>query len=102
MTDSKSATFQVAEIQMRIASGSQGVSVGDVAGNTATAVPVTLELIRTRVHPEDLIMLEKMVEQARDGRSAFQWQYRLVMPDHSIKYLHAVARATRDQDGRLE
>jgi PAS domain S-box-containing protein len=65
-------------------------------------VPVTLDLIRTRVHPEDVTLLEKMVEQARDGRNDFEWQYRLVMPDHSIKYLHAVAHATRDQDSQLE
>ena len=64
--------------------------------------PVTLELIRTRVHPEDLTLYEKMVEQARNGGDDFEWQYRLMMPDHSIKYLHAVARATRDQDGELE
>jgi len=65
-------------------------------------VPVTLELIRTRVHPEDLTLLEKMVEQARKGRNDFEWQYRLVMPDRSIKYLHAVAHAIRDRDGQLE
>ena len=65
-------------------------------------VPVTLELIRTRVHPEDLTLLEKMVEQARDGANNFEWQYRLLMPDHSIKYLDAAARAIRDQDGELE
>jgi PAS domain S-box-containing protein len=67
-----------------------------------SSVPVTLELIRTRVHPEDLSLIEKMVEQARNGRDQFEWQYRLVMPDHSIKYLHAVVHATRDQHGRLE
>jgi PAS domain S-box-containing protein len=67
-------------------------------------VPVTLELIRTRVHPEDVSLIEKMkmVEQARGGGKDFEWQYRLLMPDHSIKYLHAVAHATRDQDGQLE
>jgi PAS domain S-box-containing protein len=67
-------------------------------------VPVTLELIRTRVHPEDLSLLEKMklVEQARTGANRFEWQYRLLMPDHSIKYLHAVAHAIRDEDGQLE
>jgi len=67
-------------------------------------VPVTLELIRTRVHPEDVSLLEKMkmVEQARNGGKDFEWQYRLLMPDHSIKYMHAVAHATRDQDGQLE
>jgi PAS domain S-box-containing protein len=65
-------------------------------------VPVTLDLIRTRVHPEDFTLLEKMVEQARNGRNDFEWQYRLVMPDHSIKYLQAVAHPTRDQNGQLE
>ena len=43
-----------------------------------------------------------MVDQARGGANDFEWQYRLMMPDHSIKYLHAVAHATRDQDGQLE
>jgi PAS domain S-box-containing protein len=67
-----------------------------------TAVPVTLELIRTRVHPEDLTLYEIMVGQARNGGDDFEWQYRLMMPDRTIKYLHAVAHATRDQDGELE
>ena len=65
-------------------------------------LPVTLELIRTRVHPEDLTLLEKMVEHARDGGRDFEWQYRLLMPDGSIKYLHAVAHAIRDHQGHLE
>jgi PAS domain S-box-containing protein len=67
-----------------------------------SSVPVTLELIRTRVHPEDLTLYEKMVEEARNGGNDFEWQYRLQMPDHSIKYMHALAQATRDQDGQLE
>jgi PAS domain S-box-containing protein len=65
-------------------------------------VPVTLELIRTRVHPDDLTLYEKMIEEAPLGGKDFEWQYRLMMPDHSIKYLQAVARATRDRDGQLE
>jgi signal transduction histidine kinase len=65
-------------------------------------VPVTLELMRTRVHPDDLTLSERMIEEARRGGEDFEWQYRLVMPDHSIKYLHAVARATQDRDGQLE
>lgn len=63
---------------------------------------VTLERIRTRVHPEDLALLERMAQQAREGIDDFEWQYRLVMPDGSIKYLHAVAHASRDQEGQLE
>jgi len=38
----------------------------------------------------------------REGGHDFEWQYRLLMPDHSIKYMHVVAHATRDQDGQLE
>jgi len=63
---------------------------------------ITLDVIRTRVHPEDLTLYEKMVEQARNGSDDFEWQYRLLMPDQSIKYMHAVARATRDQNNELE
>jgi len=65
-------------------------------------VPVTIEMIRTRVHPEDLALVEKIVEQARNSGNDLELQYRLIMPDHSIKYLHAVAHATREQNGQLE
>ena len=67
-----------------------------------SGLPITVELIRTRVHPEDLTLYEKMTEEARNGGKDFEWQYRLLMPDRSIKYLHAVAHATRDENGRLE
>jgi PAS domain S-box-containing protein len=67
-------------------------------------VPVTLDVIRTRVHPDDVSLVEKMkmVHEARGGADAFEWQYRLLMPDRSLKYLHAVAHAIRDRDGQLE
>jgi signal transduction histidine kinase len=65
-------------------------------------VPITLDLIRTRVHPEDITLYEKMIEYAHEGGEEFEWQYRLISCDHSTKYLHAVAHATRDQDGQLE
>jgi PAS domain S-box-containing protein len=67
-------------------------------------VPVTVALIRTRVHPADISLVEKMkmVDQVPDGGTNFEWQYRLLMPDRSIKYIHAVAHAARDRDGQLE
>jgi signal transduction histidine kinase len=68
----------------------------------APGIPITPELIRTRVHPEDHTLLEVMAEHAPGEKNGFEWQYRLLMPDHSIKYLHAVGRATRDRDGELE
>ncbi len=65
-------------------------------------VPVTLELIGSRVHPEDVPMLYEMIERARGDGSDMEYEHRLQMPDHSVKYLHIVAHGTRDQDGRLE
>jgi C4-dicarboxylate-specific signal transduction histidine kinase len=43
-----------------------------------------------------------MIDEARGGANDFEWQYRLMMPDKSIKHLHALAHATRDHDGQLE
>ena len=65
-------------------------------------MPVTLELIGTRVHLEDIPLLHDMIERARGAGTDFEYELRLQMPDQSIKYLHTVAHGTRDQDGRLE
>ena len=63
-------------------------------------VRVTLELIGTRVHPEDLTLFHEMIERASSSASDFEYEHRLLMPDHSIKYLHLIAHGTRNEDGR--
>jgi PAS domain S-box-containing protein len=65
-------------------------------------VPVTLDRIATRVHPEDIPLLNDMVQRARDAVRDFEYEHRLLMPDDSIKYLHLIAHGIRDNDGRLE
>jgi PAS domain S-box-containing protein len=65
-------------------------------------VPVTLELIGSRVHPDDLPFYYEMIDRARGADGGFEFEHRLQMPDHSVKYLHVIAHGTRDQDGRLE
>jgi signal transduction histidine kinase len=65
-------------------------------------VPMTLERIGTRVHPEDTPLLYDMIERARRAVSDFEYEHRLLMPDHSVKYLHLIAHGSRDKDGRLE
>jgi PAS domain S-box-containing protein len=64
--------------------------------------PVTLQLIGARVHPDDMPALNEAIDRARDAGSNFEHDHRLQMPDRSVKYLHMVAHATRDQDDRLE
>ncbi len=65
-------------------------------------VPVTFELIGSRVHPEDLPLLYDMIEKAQRGVSNFEYEHRLLMPDRSIKYLHLIGHGTRDREGRQE
>ena len=65
-------------------------------------VTVTLELIGTRVHPEDLALLQDMIERASSAASDFQYEHRLLMPDHSVKYLHMTAHGTRNESGEVE
>jgi len=63
---------------------------------------VTLEMIRSRVHPEDRAMLSELIALDRRDVRDDDHEIRLQMPDHSIKYLHSIAQGTRDQDGQLE
>jgi signal transduction histidine kinase len=64
--------------------------------------PVTLQLIGSRVHPEDQPMLGDMLERARNEAGDFEYEHRLLMPDGSVKYIHLVGHATRDENGGLE
>jgi PAS domain S-box-containing protein len=65
------------------------------------AAPLTLERILTRVHPDDIHSFNEMLDRQRRGTD-YEHDYRLLMPDHSIKYLHVVAHGSRDQDGQPE
>src|SRR5580700_3528710 len=65
--------------------------------------PVTLERIRSRIHPEDLPLLSEKIERARaGGDSALNYEIRLRMPNGSAKYVRTIAHGTRDRDGRAE
>jgi signal transduction histidine kinase len=63
---------------------------------------VTLARITSRVHPEDLPSWHEMLEWARIGGGDIEYELRLLMPDHAVKYLHMVAHGTREDDGWLE
>ena len=62
---------------------------------------MTLELIASRVHPEDMPLMYDLVEQARVGRD-FEYEHRLLMLGGSVKHVHTQAHATRGKDGLLE
>ena len=63
--------------------------------------PLTLERILTRVHPDDIHAFNEMLDRQQRGAN-YEQDYRLLMPDNSIKYLHVVAHSAQDQDGQPE
>lgn len=65
-------------------------------------VPVTFELVGTRIHPEDVFWFQELVDRARREGQDLEFEHRLLMPDGSVKYLHVVAHGTRDEAGQLE
>jgi PAS domain S-box-containing protein len=65
-------------------------------------VSITFDLIGSRVHPEDMHLIHDMIESAHRSISDYEYEYRLLMSDRSIKYLHLTAHASRDREGRLE
>jgi signal transduction histidine kinase len=64
--------------------------------------PVTFGAIKDRVHPEDLAAFTKEIARARSGPTTVEFDFRLQMPDHSVRYLHVVAHSGRDENGQLE
>jgi PAS domain S-box-containing protein len=62
----------------------------------------TVELILQRVHPEDVALVKQTIERATQDRKNFEHEYRLLMPDSSLKHVHVVAHALGDESGTLE
>jgi PAS domain S-box-containing protein len=62
----------------------------------------TVELILQRVHPEDAALVQQTIERASKDGKDFDHEYRLVMPDSSVKYVHVVAHALSHESGGVE
>jgi PAS domain S-box-containing protein len=62
----------------------------------------TFELILERTHPDDRANLQAVFDRAvKDGRD-YEMQYRLLMPNGSVKHVHAMAHSRKDQSGDTE
>jgi PAS domain S-box-containing protein len=66
------------------------------------ATKPSIEVILQRVHREDAASVKETVERASQDGKDFEHEYRLVMPDGSVKHVHVVAHAERDESGELE
>jgi PAS domain S-box-containing protein len=107
----RSETY-LAEAQRLSRTGSFGwwVSTGEVLWSEETfrifnydrTTKPTVELILQRVHPGDTVHVKQTIESASMSRGDFDHEYRLVMPDNSVKYVHVVAHAVSNKSERAE
>ena len=65
-------------------------------------LPVTLEAILSRVHPDDRAAFERIMRRASEGSEDFEFEHRLRMPDQSVKHVHVSARRSLHRHGRHE
>src|SRR5215831_6684479 len=62
----------------------------------------TIELVFQRVHPEDIALVQRIIDRASHDGQDFDFEHRLLMPDGSIKYVHVVAHAAGNESGKHE
>jgi PAS domain S-box-containing protein len=62
----------------------------------------TIDLAVQRVHPEDRPDFLKVVDSASAGATQFEHTYRVLLPDGSVKHVHALAHALQDSSGNRE
>jgi PAS domain S-box-containing protein len=66
------------------------------------ATKPTVKLALQRVHPDDAALVKQTIERASQDGKDFEHEYRLVMPDRSVKYVHVMAHPSKDESGSVE
>jgi PAS domain S-box-containing protein len=72
-----------------------------ILGNDRATKP-TVQLVLQRIHPDDIALVRQLIERASHDGKDWDLEHRLLMPDGSVKHLHVVAHASRDESGNLE
>ncbi len=63
---------------------------------------VTVDMVLQRIHPEDRALVQRTIDRASSDGKDFDYEYRLLMPDGSVKHVHVVAHAVRHHGDQLE
>jgi PAS domain S-box-containing protein len=102
----------LAEAQRLSHTGSFGwrVATGEIIWSDETfrifgygkAPSVTIDRVVQRIHPDDRAGAQHTIDRAtRDGKD-FDHAYRLLLPDGSVKHVHATAHAVTDESSGIE
>jgi PAS domain S-box-containing protein len=63
----------------------------------APSTSITLQLVLDRVHPDDRLLVQRVIDRAASHKEPFDIEHRLTMSDGSIKHLHVVASTLVDE-----
>src|SRR5262245_56095306 len=72
-----------------------------IVGYDRTLKP-NLDMVLQRVHPQDLALVQQMIQVASRDATNLDFEHRLLMPDSSIKHVHVIAHAIRNNCGAVE
>jgi PAS domain S-box-containing protein len=108
----RQSEMYLAEAQKMSHTGSFGWSVasGEIVWSEETfrifgydqATKPSLDLILQRMHPEDRAAVRRHLDRVSHEGKDWGQERRLLMPDGAVKHVRVVARAVRDEAGRLE
>ena len=68
-----------------------------IFGSDPATTP-SLELVFERAHPDDRLLLRKIIERALTERSDFSAEHRLLMADGTVKYVRVLAHRTPGEE----
>src|SRR4029077_17191092 len=71
-----------------------------ILGYEPTTQP-TLDFIFRRVHPEDLSLVHRVIENAKAGKS-LDFEHRFLLPDGSVKHVHVIAYPLTSASSEVE
>jgi PAS domain S-box-containing protein len=66
------------------------------------ATNVTIDMMLDRVHQGDRVLVDRVINRVATHGEPFDIEYRLQMPDGSVKHLHVVAHALVDEPENLQ
>jgi signal transduction histidine kinase len=63
--------------------------------------PVPYQMALQRLHPEDVGLFEEGLNQVIREKKIWEFDFRVVLPDESIKYVHTIGRPVLNESGDL-
>jgi PAS domain S-box-containing protein len=73
-----------------------------IFGFDPKTVEPTIKLFENRVHPEDRSRVLQLLDETTRERRGFSFEFRALLPDGTVKFLHGVGRPIMQADGNLD